>query len=106
MIEIEDFKKIELKVGQILNAERIEKSDKLLKIEVDLKEEKRQIIAGIGNYYSPEQLIGKKIIVITNLKSRKLMGFESQGMLLAAQKNDKLTLLTVLEDIENGAFIS
>ncbi len=106
MIDIDDFKKIELKVGQILKAEKVENSDKLVKLEVDLKEEKRQIIAGIANYYQIEDLINKKIIVVTNLKPRKLMGLESQGMLLAAFKNERLVLLTVDGEIENGALIS
>ncbi|MBT1248256.1 MULTISPECIES: methionine--tRNA ligase [unclassified Thermosipho (in: thermotogales)] len=107
LITIDDFKKIELRVAQVVKAEKVEKSEKLLKLIVDFgKHGKRQIVAGISKYYSPEELIGKKIIVVFNLKPAKLMGIESQGMLLAAKINDNLTVLTVDRDIEPGAKIS
>lgn len=83
-IGIEDFAKIELRVAQILVAERIPKADKLLRLEVDLGYEKRQILSGIAEWYTPEELMGRRIVVITNLAPRKMRGLESHGMLLAA----------------------
>src|SRR6185503_9384610 len=84
-IDISDFAKIDLRVGEVKTAERIPKADKLLLITVDIGEERpRQILAGIAQYYEPEKLIGRKIVVVSNLKPRKLRGYESQGMLLAA----------------------
>jgi methionyl-tRNA synthetase len=83
-IGIEDFAKVQLKVGRVFEAEPIEGSDKLLKLQVVIGEEKRQIVAGIRKNYSPEDLIGRQVIVCTNLKPAKLRGVESQGMLLAA----------------------
>jgi methionyl-tRNA synthetase len=106
MIGIEDFVKIELKVGEVLTAERIPKSDKLLRFTVDLGEaQPRQILAGIAEYYEPETLVGRKIIVVSNLKPRKLRGFESQGMVLAASVGEegKPVLATFAEDVPNGA---
>lgn len=84
MISFEDFKKVELKVGKILQAERIEGSDKLVKLQVDLGSEKRQIVAGIAQFYEPDKLIDREIAVVVNLEPRVLKGVESQGMLLAA----------------------
>ena len=83
-ITIEDFAKIELRVAQIVVAERIPKADKLLRLEVDLGYEKRQILSGIAEWYTPENLLGRRIVVITNLAPRKMRGLESHGMLLAA----------------------
>ncbi len=109
-ITIDDFIKVELKVGEVLECERVEKSDKLLKCKVDLGEENpRQILAGMAQYYSPEEMIGKKIIVVANLKPRKMMGMESQGMICAASvgDGDKPVLATVLdENVPNGARLS
>jgi len=85
-ISIEEFKKVELKVAQILSAERVLKSDKLLKLQIDIGDEQRQVIAGIGKTFAPEELLGKKIVVITNLKPAKIMGLESQAMVLVAGK--------------------
>jgi methionyl-tRNA synthetase len=105
-IEITDFAKIELRVGEIKTAERIPKADKLLLMTVDIGEEKpRQLLAGIAQYYEPETLIGRKIVVVANLKPRKLRGYESQGMLLAASVGDegKPVLATFAEDVPNGA---
>ncbi len=103
LIDITDFAKVELRVGEVLTAERIPKADKLLLITVDIGEEKpRQILAGIAQYYEPEQLIGRKIVVVANLKPRKL---ESQGMLLAASVGEegKPVIATFAEDVPNGA---
>ncbi|MBF0558970.1 MAG: methionine--tRNA ligase [Nitrospirae bacterium] len=102
LIGIEDFAKVELKVGIILSAERVEKSEKLIKLKVDTGEE-RQIVAGIGKSYDPEQLVGKKIVVVANLKPAKLMGVESQGMLLAASDEDgTLSIISPERDVHQG----
>ena len=104
LISIEDFQKIQLKVAKILEAERVPKSDKLLKLQVDLGTEQRQIVAGIGKKYAPEDVIGKAIVVVANLRPAKLMGVESQGMVLAAGGKEVLGLVTFVdEEIEPGA---
>lgn len=102
MITIDDFKKIDLRVGKIITVERVEKSDKLLKLQVDIGEEQRQIVAGIGLAYDPEALVGKEIIVIVNLESRLLMGLESNGMLLAAG-NSHPVLLQPEQEVTPGS---
>lgn len=84
MINYDEFSKVELKVAKVLSAERVEGSDKLLKLQVDLGSEQRQIVAGIGKSYEPEQITGKSIVIVANLEPRQLMGLKSQGMLLAA----------------------
>ncbi len=83
-ITFEEFKKLELKVGKILEAEKVAGSEKLLKLKVDIGSEIRQIVAGISQFYEPEKLIGREIVVVANLEPRTLKGIESQGMLLAA----------------------
>jgi methionyl-tRNA synthetase len=106
LIGIEDFIKVEMRVGEILTAERIPKSDKLLRFTIDLGEAApRQVLAGIAEYYEPETLVGRKIIVVSNLKPRKLRGFESQGMVLAASIGDegRPVLAAFTEDVPNGA---
>ena len=105
LIGIEEFQKVQLKVAKILEAERVPKSSKLLKLQVDIGAEQRQIVAGIGKKYAPEELIGKTIVVVANLKPAKLMGIESQGMVLAAGENDMLGLLGVSEDLPPGTKI-
>jgi methionyl-tRNA synthetase len=105
-ITIEDFAKAEMRVGQVLTAERVPKSDKLLRFTIDLGEpQPRQILAGIAEYYEPEKLIGRKVVVVSNLKPRKLRGFESQGMVLAASVGEegRPVLATFTEDVPNGA---
>ena len=105
-ITIDDFIKVELKVGQVLTAERIPKSDKLLRFTVDVGEaEPRQILAGIAEHYEPESLVGRKLVIVSNLKPRKLRGFESQGMVLAASVGEegRPVLATFAEDVPNGA---
>jgi len=102
-ITIDDFAKLELRVAKILEAHRIEGADKLLRLIIDLGDEKRQIVAGIAKHYLPEELVGKKIVVVANLKPAKLRGVESQGMLLAASIGDELTLITPEKDIKEGA---
>ena len=103
LITIDDFAKIDLRVGKIMEAEKVEKSDKLVKLQVELGNEKRQVVAGIAKHYAPEDLIGKKIILVANLKPAKLMGIESQGMVLAASNGDMLTLATFEKDIPSGS---
>ena len=105
-IDFEDFKKIDLRVATILSCERVKKSKKLLKIVVNDGSGKRQIVAGISQYYEPDELIGKRIIIVANLKPAKLMGEEANGMLLAATSADNLTLLTIDNEIEDGSRIS
>jgi methionyl-tRNA synthetase len=104
-IGIEDFAKVELRVAQILVAERVPKADKLLRLEVDLGYEKRQILAGIAQYYEPEKLIGRKVVIVANLAPRKLRGLESNGMVLAASVGDQgaPVLAGFLEDVPVGA---
>ncbi|HXX56433.1 MAG TPA: methionine--tRNA ligase [Thermodesulfovibrionales bacterium] len=102
-IGIEDFAKVELKVGRVIAAERVEKSDKLIRLKVDIGEE-RQVVAGIGKSYAPEDLIGSEIIVVANLKPAKLMGIESRGMLLAATDEDgTCSVLTPGREVKPGA---
>jgi methionyl-tRNA synthetase len=103
-ISIDDFAKVELRVAQILVAERIPKADKLLRLEVDLGTEKRQILAGIAEHYAPEKLIGRKIVIVANLAPRKMRGLESQGMLLAASLEGGAPVLAgFLEEVPLGA---
>jgi methionyl-tRNA synthetase len=104
-ITIDDFARVELRVAQILQAERVQGAEKLLKLQIDLGTERRQILAGIAKWYEPEKLTGKKIIVVSNLEPRKLRGLESNGMLLAASldADSKPVLATFDEDVPNGA---
>jgi methionyl-tRNA synthetase len=99
-ITIDDFAKVELRVAQILVAERIPKADKLLRLEVDLGYEKRQILSGIAEWYTPEELLGRRIVVITNLAPRKMRGLESHGMLLAASTEGGKPHLATFTDAE------
>ena len=105
MISVEDFKKVELKVGRVSLAESVEGSEKLLKLRVQIGEEERQIIAGIAKQYSIEELIGRLIIMAANLEPRMLMGFESQGMALAASDGETIALLMPDKDIPSGTTI-
>ena len=105
LIGIDEFVKVQLNVGKVLEAERVPKSSKLLKLQVDIGSEQRQIVAGIGKKYEPENLIGKTIVVVANLKPAKLMGIESQGMVLAAGESDRIGLLSITEDLPPGTKI-
>jgi methionyl-tRNA synthetase len=102
----DDFKKLQFKVAEVVEAEKVEGADKLLKLKINIGREERQIVAGIAKYYQPEQLIGKKIIVVVNLEPARIRGIESNGMLLAASQGQDLVLLTVDQDIDSGAKIS
>lgn len=105
-IGIEDFTKVELKVGTIISAEKHPKADRLLVEQIDLGEETRQIVSGIAASFSPEEVIGKKVIVVTNLKPVKLRGVESQGMILCASNADDLDIVTIVKDLPNGTKVS
>lgn len=102
-ITIDYLDKIKLKVAKILNAEKVEGSEKLLKLRVSLGKEERQIVAGLQKYYQPELLIGKKVVIVANLKPAKLKGIESQGMVLAAGDGDIVKALIVDDEVEDGA---
>ena len=101
-ITIDDFMKVDLRVAQVLHAEPVKNADKLLKLQLDLGYEKRQVVSGIAKFYQPEELIGKKVICVTNLKPVKLRGELSQGMILAGEENGVLSLATVDEKLPNG----
>jgi methionyl-tRNA synthetase len=102
-ITIDDFMKIDLRVAEVIQAEPVKKADKLLKLQLDLGYEKRQVVSGIAQYYKPEELVGRKLICITNLKPVKLRGELSQGMILAGSKDGALSLATVDQTLPNGA---
>lgn len=102
-ISIDDFFKVDLRVATVLSCEAVPKADKLLKLQLDMGYEKRQVISGIAQHYKPEDVIGKKVIVVANLKPVKLRGELSQGMILAGEKDGYLTLATVDEKLVNGA---
>lgn len=104
-ITIEDFDKVQIKVATIVNASEHPKADKLLKIKVDLGNEERQIVSGIREHYEADEIIGKKVLVVTNLKPVKLRGELSQGMILTAEKDARLTLVSVPNGIENGSIV-
>ncbi len=104
LISYDDFMKVQLKVGEVIEAEKIEKSEKLLKLQVKIGDVQKQIIAGIAKSYQPEEIKGKKIVVVANLKPAKLMGHESQGMVLAVEdKEGKLQILSVHDSVNNGS---
>ena len=104
-ITIDDFLKIELRVGEVKVAERVKGADKLLRLEVDIGSEVRQVVAGIAKAYEPEKLIGRKVVIVANLQPRKLRGLESNGMIVAASiGDDGLPVLAgFLEDVPAGA---
>lgn len=104
-IGIDDFAKVDLRVAEVLACEPVPKADKLLKLQLDLGFEQRQVVSGIAKFYKPEELVGCKVICVTNLKPVKLRGELSQGMILAASQGDQLTLATVPESMPNGAVV-
>jgi methionyl-tRNA synthetase len=106
LITFDEFSKIDLRVAEVVKAERIPKTDKLMKIQIKIGKENRQIVAGIAEHYEIDQIIGKRIIVVANLESTKIRNEISNGMLLTANDNGQLTLLTTIDDIESGAKIS
>lgn len=103
MISIDDFRKVELKVATVKSAEPHPNADKLIVLQVDLGSEQRQICAGIRNHYTPEELVGKQVVVVANLETAKLRGLESQGMLLAASDDGRVIILTPEKPVLAGA---
>jgi methionine--tRNA ligase beta chain len=107
MITYEDFSKIELRVATVMAAERVQGSEKLLKLQLDLGEfDQRQVVAGVGKVYTPEQLVGTQIVIVANLAPRALMGIESNGMLLAAGGQDGASLLRPERPVPPGSKIN
>jgi len=104
-ISIDDFAKVEMRVGQVKVAARVKGADKLLRLEVDIGTEVRQVVAGIAEAYAPESLVGRKVVLVVNLQPRKLRGLESNGMIVAASVGDKglPVLAGFLEDVPVGA---
>ena len=102
-ISIDEFAKIDLRAGKILEAERVKKSKKLIQMRIDIGSEQRTIVAGIGQHYEPEQLVGKTVVVVVNLQPAKLMGIESQGMVLAGVEEDTLCVTTFDKEAAPGA---
>ena len=103
LVGIEDFLKLDIRLAKVLSAERVEGSEKLLKLRVSLGEEERTLMAGIAKHYSPEELVGKKILMLANLKPRKIFGVESQGMVLALSDGENLSLIVPDRDVREGA---
>lgn len=106
MISIEEFKKLDLRIATIQKVEPHPNADKLLILQIDLGTEQRQIVAGIRNHYVPEDLLGRQIVVVSNLEPAKLRGAESQGMLLAASDGDRIIILTPEKKVTPGAKVS
>ncbi|KAA5804414.1 methionine--tRNA ligase subunit beta, partial [Thermoanaerobacterium thermosaccharolyticum] len=102
-IKIDDFAKIDLRVAEVLEAEKVEGADKLLKLKLKVGDEVRQVVSGLALHYKVDELIGKKLVLVANLEPKKLRGIESYGMILAASNEGKLTVVTVDKDIESGA---
>jgi methionyl-tRNA synthetase len=106
LISIEEFKRLDLRVAEILSAEKLKKSTKLVKLKLSLGDSERVIVAGIGTHFQPEELVGRQVIIIANLAPAKLMGVESKGMVLAASNDTELVLLTVSSKIAPGSKVS
>jgi methionyl-tRNA synthetase len=104
-VPYEDFAKLELKIGKVIQVEDIPGSSKLLKLTVDFGYEKRIIVAGIKQQYKPEDLLNKKFVFVTNLQRKKIMGIESQGMILAAEDNGTIALIQPIKDVKEGSKI-
>ena len=102
-ISIEDFARVRMQAGQILEAERVAGSRKLVRMSVDIGSEVRQVVAGIAESYEPGDLLNRKVVVVTNLKPARLMGIESNGMIVAASVGGRAVLATFAEDVPNGA---
>jgi methionyl-tRNA synthetase len=104
-ISIEDFARIQMRVGQVLEAEKVEGSRKLMKLKVDIGTEVRQVVAGIAEAYDAASLLNRKVVIVANLKPARLMGIESNGMVVAASIGGKPVLATFAEDVPNGALL-
>ena len=105
MIDHEVFSNVSLRTATIISAEKVKKSRNLLMLKVDLGDEERTIVAGIAESYRPEELLGKSVVIVANLKPRKLMGIQSEGMILAARQDEELVLVTVDRPISPGSFV-
>jgi tRNA-binding protein len=105
-ISFDNFEKVDLRLAKIISAERVLGSDKLLKLEAKIGEEKRQIIAGIGKFYSPEEMVNKTIVVVANLDPREIVGLESQAMLLAVKDESGLSLIVPQKEMQSGLKLS
>jgi methionyl-tRNA synthetase len=105
-ISFEDFAKIDLRVGKVIAAEKVEKADKLLKLTIDIGAEQRTVVSGIAQQYKPEELTGKLVTLVANLKPRKMRGIESQGMILMAEDNGRLVFVGTPEDTTPGSTVS
>ena len=106
MISIDDFRRVELKIATVKSAELHPNADKLMVLQIDLGAEQRQICAGIRNHYTPEELVGKQVVVVANLETAKLRGLESQGMLLAVSDEGRVIILTPEKSVLAGAKVS
>jgi methionyl-tRNA synthetase len=104
-ISIEDFAKIQMRVGQVVEAEKVAGSRKLIRLRVDIGTEVRQVVAGIAEAYEPGSLLNRKVVIVANLKPAKLMGIESNGMIVAASVGGRPVLVTFTEDVPNGAIL-
>ncbi len=104
-VEFDDFEKLDIRVGKVIECEKVKKSDKLLRFTLQVGSETRQILSGISKYHTPEELIGKNVVFIANFKPRKMMGLESCGMILSAEHDGELSVLTTVKDIQSGAQI-
>ena len=102
-ITIDDFFRTQLRVAEVTACEKVEKADKLLKLTLKVGEETRTVVSGIAKYYTPEEMVGKKVVLVANLKPRNMRGILSEGMILCASIGDKLTLVTPEQAIESGA---
>ena len=106
-IQYDDFAKLDLRVGKIISAEKVEKADKLLKLEIDLGFEKRTIVSGIAQHFTAEEIVGKQVVVVANLAPRKMRGIESNGMILMAEdKNGKLHFINPDDETDAGSAVS
>ncbi|OHE55312.1 MAG: methionine--tRNA ligase subunit beta [Thermodesulfovibrio sp. RBG_19FT_COMBO_42_12] len=105
MITFDDFKKLDIRIGRVLSAEKVKGTDKLMKLEIDLGAEKRQLVAGIADMYEPDSLIGKEVPVLVNLEARSIRGIESQGMILATDVDGKPILLHPDKEVPPGSVI-
>jgi methionyl-tRNA synthetase len=103
LVSISDFNKLEIRIAKVTKAEKIPNSKKLLKLEVDIAEERRTLVAGVAEHYTPEELVGKHVVVAVNIEPAKLMGVTSEGMILAAIDDDKITLLTTDRPVKHGS---
>lgn len=105
MISIEDFAKVDLRVGTVVKAEPIQGASKLLKMEIDIGDRKLTTTSGIAKHYEPEDMLGRKVVVVANLQPAVIRGIESQTMILAASAEGRLALVTISEDVPNGTRI-